>query len=340
MERIGTQVKLPWSVAFQISLQGIRIRLGRALVTISGVVLGLAFFMSVITGEIIKDAVKQELELRQTVTLMSTMVNSEIGSVEGKRIAVAVFGTPTDADRRLIRQLLREKPKEMRAVGLRMAQVKAATLDNLTSGTTLLMVIGDKPEADMALLPLLAKMENKAVLDTQVGRQYADATSAGFKPPTAFFSAQTAEEKKALQTKAEQDRFRTIWIMSISLLVTIVGIANALLMSVTERFKEIGTMKCLGALSSFIRRLFLIESIVIGLVGSALGILLGMLIPMLIYGSTFGFALVMGSMNYGLLSLSALAALVIGTLLSMVAAIYPANFAARMVPAHALRSNV
>ena len=45
------------------------------------------------------------------------------------------------------------------------------------------------------------------------------------------------------------------------MLVAFVGVLNAMLMSVTERFREIGTMKCLGALNSFIVKLFLIESL-------------------------------------------------------------------------------
>ena len=40
---------------------------------------------------------------------------------------------------------------------------------------------------------------------------------------------------------------KTIWLIMLSLLITSVGILNAMLMSVTERFKEIGTMKCIGA---------------------------------------------------------------------------------------------
>ena len=45
-----------------------------------------------------------------------------------------------------------------------------------------------------------------------------------------------------------------------SLLVCTVGITNSMLMAVTERFKEIGTMKCLGALDSFVVVLFMLES--------------------------------------------------------------------------------
>ena len=53
-----------------------------------------------------------------------------------------------------------------------------------------------------------------------------------------------------------------------SLLVCFVGITNSMLMSVTERYKEIGTLKCLGALDNFIVKLFLIESGLLGFFGS------------------------------------------------------------------------
>ena len=50
-----------------------------------------------------------------------------------------------------------------------------------------------------------------------------------------------------------------------------------MLMSVSERFREIGTMKCLGALNSLIVRLFLIEAIFMGFVASFGGWVLGFL---------------------------------------------------------------
>jgi len=129
-------------------------------------------------------------------------------------------------------------------------------------------------------------------------------------------------------------------VITISLLVTVIGVSNALLMSVTERFREIGTMKCLGALSSFIRRIFLIESALIGLSGSLLGGLLGFLVAALLYMLTFGPGLVLSALNplqmLGLYGIS----LLCGLVLSVAAAIYPAQFASRMVPASALRSNI
>ena len=50
-----------------------------------------------------------------------------------------------------------------------------------------------------------------------------------------------------------------------------VGIINAMLMSVTERIREIGTMKCLGALDAFILKIYFIEAALQGLIGTAMG---------------------------------------------------------------------
>ncbi|MBD3240450.1 MAG: FtsX-like permease family protein, partial [Chitinivibrionales bacterium] len=75
------------------------------------------------------------------------------------------------------------------------------------------------------------------------------------------------EEIAEMEADERKDRYRSMWIITISLLVTVIGISNAMLMSVTERFREIGTMKCLGALSAFVRFMFLIESGFMGVVG-------------------------------------------------------------------------
>ena len=71
------------------------------------------------------------------------------------------------------------------------------------------------------------------------------------------------------------------WIVILSLVVCVVGIVNAQLMAVTERFREIGTMKCLGALDRFILRLFFLEAGMQGLVGGAAGALVGALFSLL-----------------------------------------------------------
>src|SRR5207302_674055 len=81
---------------------------------------------------------------------------------------------------------------------------------------------------------------------------------------------------------------RQRWIVALAMLVAFVGIVNAMLMSVSERFREIGTMKCLGALDGFIVKLFLLESAFQGIVGTLIGIVLGL-----------GMSLIGASVSYG-----------------------------------------
>lgn len=129
---------------------------------------------------------------------------------------------------------------------------------------------------------------------------------------------------------------RMIWLVLVSLLVCVVGISNAMLMSVTERFREIATLKCLGALDGFIMSLFVIEAGILGLFGGLLGGLLGSII-----GSSRMLAFFGMLMWQGFPLLQWLGALVVsilvGMLLAMLAAIYPSYLAARLAPMEAMR---
>jgi len=126
------------------------------------------------------------------------------------------------------------------------------------------------------------------------------------------------------------------WIVILSLVVCVVGIVNAQLMAVTERFREIGTMKCLGALDGLVVKIFIIEAGIQGMTGSLLGSLLGMVS-----------ALLMGILRFGMLSISSISwaavlnsmatGILIGTMLSLLGALYPAFMAARMQPVDAMR---
>lgn len=126
------------------------------------------------------------------------------------------------------------------------------------------------------------------------------------------------------------------WILVLSLLVCVVGIVNAQLMAVTERFREIGTMKCLGALDRFILRLFLLEAAMQGLAGAAFGALLGVIGAVGVSWFRFGGA-VFQSLPLGNVFSSMGAAVVVGCLLSLAGVLYPALVAARMQPVEAMR---
>jgi hypothetical protein len=127
------------------------------------------------------------------------------------------------------------------------------------------------------------------------------------------------------------------WIVILSLLVCAVGIVNAQLMAVTERFREIGTMKCLGALDSFVLRLFLLEAGMQGLAGSLIGALAGALTGLLVGVIRFGFpaAVSLGPAE----ALSSLGvSVLVGFVLSLIGVSYPALVASRMPPVAAMRA--
>jgi len=126
------------------------------------------------------------------------------------------------------------------------------------------------------------------------------------------------------------------WIVLLSLMVCIVGIINAQLMSVTERFREIGTMKCLGALDRFIVRLFVLEALMQGVVGSVVGSLLGLLAAAVSSALTLGIG-VFSTILWPSIGYSILLSIVTGTGLSFIGVIYPAIIAARMQPVEAMR---
>ncbi len=339
MEAIGKQVRLPMSTAFQIAMQGIKIRLGRALVTISGVVLGIAFLMNVLTSKLVTDAVKEKQEVRQKVDLMMTLVRSEVGSPAGKTIGVIAIGKLEGYETEFLKRLGQDERGKLQGAGVNMSDVTRTEPNEAGNNAELLLVLGNAVDCPTPLDQLTAKMTQKVTLDSNSLRTYAG-QQVSSDARELFFGEKNKQQQDEKRKKDQQDNFRKIWIVVISLLVTVIGIANALLMSVTERFKEIGTMKCLGALSSFIRQLFLIESTVIGVVGSLLGILLGAIVPLMAYSFAYTAKSVFGSVDFGQFFVTCAVCLVAGSLLSIIAAIYPATLAARMIPAMALRTNV
>ena len=155
-------------------------------------------------------------------------------------------------------------------------------------------------------------------------------TTVGVGLGIAFFcSMQTLRMAETAQSPADHDR--QTWLVATSLLMCLVGVTNSMLMSVGERFREIGTIKCLGASDSFVVKIFVFEALILGVIGSGTGALLGT-IAMGIFVTRSGDFITWTS----LFQVAGLG-LVAGTLLTMSAAIAPAIQAARMPAAAALR---
>jgi hypothetical protein len=126
------------------------------------------------------------------------------------------------------------------------------------------------------------------------------------------------------------------WLVVLSLLVCVVGIVNAQLMAVTERFREIGTMKCLGALDRFVLRLFLLEAGMQGVAGAGFGAFAGCFFAVINTLLRFGSKAVM-TVIWEDMVMSVFIAIGVGIMLSLVGVLYPAILAARMQPVEAMR---
>ena len=123
-------------------------------------------------------------------------------------------------------------------------------------------------------------------------------------------------------------------IAGISLVVGGIGIMNIMLVTVTERTREIGIRKSIGAKRKSIITQFLIESAVISCIGGIIGIVVG------VVGSYF----VCRAMDMGAVPLSEQATVILGSfafsaLIGIFFGLYPANKAAKLNPIDALRND-
>jgi putative ABC transport system permease protein len=142
-----------------------------------------------------------------------------------------------------------------------------------------------------------------------------------------------ASQESLLSTATSVSKTLTILlggVAALSLLVGGIGVMNIMLVSVTERIREIGLRKALGASPTLIRRQFLVEASVLGLSGGILGALLGIVGALVLPGLISSTITVSPTATV----LAILTSIAIG----MAFGVYPASRAARLAPIDALRS--
>lgn len=204
-------------------------------------------------------------------------------------------------------------------------------------------------EDDVAVMPIGTAKRVTGASGSSVSTIYVEAASAetlgaayqeiealllnlhGVGESDADFSISTQDS--LVETANSTNRTLTVLlggIAAISLLVGGIGVMNIMLVSVTERIREIGLRKALGATPRVIRRQFLVEASVLGLAGGVLGVALGIA----------GAQVLPGLIDQPV-AVSAVATLgAIGTALALGIGfgVYPASRAARLTPIDALRS--
>jgi putative ABC transport system permease protein len=119
-------------------------------------------------------------------------------------------------------------------------------------------------------------------------------------------------------------------IAALSLLVGGIGVMNIMLVSVSERTREIGLRKALGAPPAAIRRQFLVEATILGLAGGLLGAALG-IVGAKVLPHFISTTLIVSPLAVG-------GSIVIAVAIGMIFGVYPAARAARLAPIDALRS--
>jgi len=125
-------------------------------------------------------------------------------------------------------------------------------------------------------------------------------------------------------------------IAGISLVVAATSIFNVMMMSVTERIREIGILRSIGTQKSEVRKMFLYEAIILGVVGAGIGaimsLILGWLVVLIMVGSTKYF-FTFQSLVYVPM------AMLIGMAICIFSGVYPAWRAANLDPIEALRAD-
>ena len=243
--------------------------------------------------------------------------------------------------------------------GRKLASGRFFTLAEAEAGTQL-TVIGvlaatgatgtDASENDMALVPLATAFQVSGSSSTAVSNLYIQASSKD-SLPAAYQEVQNtltnlhgvtstsrdftiATQSSLIQTANATNRTMTVLlagVAAISLLVGGIGVMNIMLVSVTERIREIGLRKALGGTPRAIRRQFLVEAGVLGLLGGIAGVAVGVLgaiaLPHLIDQPVTLSGLAIGT------------ALLVSLGLGIAFGVYPASRAANLLPIQALRND-
>ena len=196
----------------------------------------------------------------------------------------------------------------------------------MTPCTTLASITGDEGKLAMCFLVAEEGADNEAVGNAAVNFLKA---SHGNYNSEVYYAEDMANYISLIDTVMRILTYVIAGISAVSLLVGGIGVMNIMLVSVTERTREIGIRKSLGAKTGVITMQFITESIILCLIGGVIGLLVGL-------AGAFGMCLLMGIAPKVDLWII-LMAILFSTSVGLFFGIYPARKAAMMSPIDALR---
>jgi len=356
--KIGKQIQLPFSKAVEISVKSLRVRFWRSMLTVGSIILAIAFLTFVWSSSRVQSSVA--IRMRPDAEKVTAVARE-----------VDTYWKPFE---QVLNERFKKRRRDYQTEIKRLFNGKTGSFKDFCRESEThhkenqrvdLSGISTRPEITPAVIETLAARAREIALDpdldgwvTEAKRK--DPETGEVKPyrtsdalviagvkgvvqgeVNRFNNLQLALQRQDIKPETPVSELETIsptvlWLITISLLVCGVGITNAMLMSVTERFREIGTMKCLGALDGFIVKLFLLESTFQGVAGTALGVLIGFVVMILWSVLAFGAATFHYFPALQILVIIVLG-LIIGSVLSILGAVFPALRAARMAPVEAMR---
>ena len=163
-----------------------------------------------------------------------------------------------------------------------------------------------------------------------------DANTAALEKSLAAFPAanvETREEFKSSRTKQITQSLQILYaLLGLSIIVSLFGVINTLVLSVFERTRELGMLRAIGMTRRQVRRMIRHESVVTALIGAALGIIVGIFLAVLTTLAVSQYGIVF-AVPYGTLVVFVVIAILAGVL----AAIFPARRASRLNVLEALQ---
>lgn len=225
-----------------------------------------------------------EMELGRTINMEDDNNASKV-CIIGKTVERELFGDVNPVDK-----TIRIGNLPFRVIGTLKAKGQSGPMDQddlifIPLSTAQRKVFGtDFPGAVNQIIVKASSIEDTAVALSDIKDILRRCHRLGKSQENDFEIRNSAEFQEKMKSTAQTFAILLASIASVSLIVGGIGIMNIMLVSVTERTKEIGIRMAIGARALDIRMQFLIEALVLSLLGGMIGVLLGVLIALLVAG--------------------------------------------------------